>query len=122
MEAVLLVIHLFIALAIIVVVLVQPSESGGFLGSSGSMSNLMAQRRSVHPLARATGILAACFFTTSLLLAIVASHRPEQKSILDALPAQEQPQPKPAAAPAPALDKKIDDKADVKADAKPHTP
>lgn len=85
MEAVLLVIHLIIALGIIVLVLVQPAESGGFLGSGGSMSNMMAPRRKGDVLTRMTGILATCFFVTSLLLAIIASHRPVQhNSILDA--------------------------------------
>ncbi len=85
MEAVLLVIHLIIALGIIVLVLVQPAESGGFLGSGGSMSNMMAPRRKGDVLTRMTGILATCFFVTSLLLAIIASHKPVQSnSILDA--------------------------------------
>lgn len=85
MEAVLLVIHLIIALGIIVLVLVQPAESGGFLGSGGSMSNMMAPRRKGDVLTRMTGILATCFFVTSLLLAIIASHKPvHHNSILDA--------------------------------------
>ena len=87
MEAVLLVIHLIIALGIIVVVLIQPSEAGGFLGNSGSMSNMMAPRRSADALTRMTGILAAAFFVTSLLLAIMAGNRPQEKSIMDELSA-----------------------------------
>jgi preprotein translocase subunit SecG len=83
MEAFLLVIHLIVAIGIIVVVLVQPAESGGFLGNSGSMSNAMNPRRSGDALTKATGILAACFFVTSLLLAVHASMRPAQKGILD---------------------------------------
>ena len=89
MEAVLLVIHLLVALGIIAVVLVQPSESGGFLGSSGSMSNLMAPRRSGDALTRLTAVLAGIFFITSLLLAVMAEHRAPQKSILDAAPAEQ---------------------------------
>lgn len=83
MEAVLLVVHLIIALGIIILVLVQPAESGGFLGQGGSMSNMMAPRRSGDVLTRATGIFAALFFITSLLLAVVASMRPSENSILD---------------------------------------
>lgn len=99
MEAVLLVIHLIIALGIIVMVLIQPSESGGFLGSGGSMSNMMAPRRRGDVLTRMTAILAASFFVTSLMLAVMASHRPAtQESILDqaivpvTAPAAEAPQ------------------------------
>lgn len=87
MEAVLLVVHLIIALGIIIVVLIQPSEAGGFLGSNGSMSNMLAPRRSGDGLTRLTGILAALFFTTSLLLAIVAGSRPAPTSIMDEMEA-----------------------------------
>lgn len=97
MEAVLLVIHLIIALAIICFVLLQPSESGGFLGNSGSMSNMMSQRRSGDPMSHATTILAGCFFLTSLLLAIYAGNRPAEKSILDAVAADEAAVTAPAA-------------------------
>ncbi|MCC7036087.1 MAG: preprotein translocase subunit SecG, partial [Alphaproteobacteria bacterium] len=35
LSAVILVIHLIVTLAIIVTILIQPSESGGFMGNSG---------------------------------------------------------------------------------------
>ncbi len=89
MESVLLVIHLIVALSIIVAVLVQPSEAGGFLGSSGSMSNLLAPRRKGDGMTRLTTILAGIFFLTSLSLAVVAEQRAPAKSILDV--AVEQP-------------------------------
>jgi preprotein translocase subunit SecG len=89
MDAVVLVIHLIVALSIIAVVLIQPSEVGGFLGSSGSMSNLMAARRSGDVLTRITTILAGIFFLTSLTLAIIAEHHSAAiKSILD-VPAEQ---------------------------------
>ncbi|HCS22695.1 MAG TPA: preprotein translocase subunit SecG [Alphaproteobacteria bacterium] len=83
MQEVLLVIHLIVALGIIAVVLLQPSESGGFSGNSGSMSNLMAPRRTADALTRVTTILAGLFFCTSLLLAITASSRPKAEGILE---------------------------------------
>lgn len=83
MEAVILVIHLIVALAIIAVVLVQPSEAGGFMGNSGSMSNMMTPRRGADALTRVTTILAGIFFLTSLSLAIIAENRAPAKSILD---------------------------------------
>lgn len=82
MESVLLVIHLIIALSIIALVLLQPSESGGFLGS-GSMSNIATPRRSADTLTRLTSILVGCFFLTSILLAIAAGNRPQAAGILD---------------------------------------
>jgi preprotein translocase subunit SecG len=99
MQAVILVVHLIVALAIIAIVLVQPSEAGGFLGS-GSMSNMMAPRRSGDVLTRLTTILAGIFFLTSLSLAIIAEHSGPAKSILDALPASNQPKPAIETAPA----------------------
>ncbi|MDD9899448.1 MAG: preprotein translocase subunit SecG [Alphaproteobacteria bacterium] len=83
MEAVLLVIHLIVAVAIIAVVMLQPAEAGGFVGGGGSASNMMMPRRSADFMTRLTTGLAGCFFLTSLLLAIVSSHRPETKSILE---------------------------------------
>jgi preprotein translocase subunit SecG len=81
-EAVILVIHLIVAVSMIVVIMVQPSDAGGFLGT-GSMSNMMAPRRSADVMTRTTTILAGLFFATSLLLAIAANHHPASKSILD---------------------------------------
>jgi preprotein translocase subunit SecG len=84
LQSVLLVVHLIVSMGIIALVLIQPSEAGGFLGSGGSMSNMMAPRRSADVLTRVTAWLAATFFVTSLLLAVVASHKTEKHSILDA--------------------------------------
>lgn len=82
MEAVILVIHLIVAVGIIITILLQPSEAGGFVGNAGSMSN-MGQRRSGNPLTRATTILAGIFFLTSIILAITAGRHPVQQGILD---------------------------------------
>jgi preprotein translocase subunit SecG len=84
MLAVLLVIHLIVAIAIVAVVLIQPSESGGFMGNSGSMSNMMMPRRQADFMTRLTTILATCFFFTSMTLAVFASRgRAPETSILD---------------------------------------
>jgi preprotein translocase subunit SecG len=80
--AVLLVIHLIAAVSMIILILIQPSEAGGFVGS-GSMSNLMAPRRTADLMTRLTTSAAGCFFVTSLLLAISANHHPQARSILD---------------------------------------
>jgi len=81
MQEVILVIHLILAVSIIAVVLIQPAEAGGFVGNANA--NMMTPRRSGDLLTRVTGILAGCFFATSLLLAISAGHQPAAKSILD---------------------------------------
>lgn len=108
MQSVILVIHLIVALAIIAVVLIQPSETGGFLGTGGSMTNMMAPRRQGDALTRLTTILAGIFFITSLSLAIYAERSGKSNSILDTMSAEQPAKTAPAkadeTAPAPAAD------------------
>ena len=74
METVLLLIHLFLALALVIVVLLQKSE-GGALGIGGSsMGGLVSARGSGSLLTKTTGIIATCFIGTSLFLAILAGN------------------------------------------------
>lgn len=84
MELVILVVQIFLALAIIGVVLLQPPESSGLggLGGSNPMAGV-AGRSQGNILTRATAILATLFIITSLTLAIMASHKPKADSILD---------------------------------------
>ncbi|HEX5508396.1 MAG TPA: preprotein translocase subunit SecG [Pseudolabrys sp.] len=70
MQQVIIVIHLMLVLALIGVVLLQRSEGGG-LGIGGG-SGFMTSRGTANVLTRATAILAALFFVTSLLLSILA--------------------------------------------------
>lgn len=76
MQTVVIVIHLMIVLALIGLVLLQRSE-GGALGIGGG-GGFMSNRGSGNALTRATAVLAAAFFVTSLLLSVLAgmSHRP----------------------------------------------
>src|SRR5215468_1003067 len=80
MTTVLLIIHIMIALALIGVVLLQRSE-GGALGIGGG-GGFMTGRGAANFLTRVTAGLAAAFFFTSLVLALMAS-QPAQRSILD---------------------------------------
>lgn len=84
MELVILVIHIILAVAIIGVILLQPPESSslGGLGSSNPMAGV-AGRGQGNILTRATAILAGLFIITSLVLAIIAGHKPQHASILD---------------------------------------
>jgi preprotein translocase subunit SecG len=88
METVLLVIHLMLVAALIGLVLVQRSE-GGALGIGGGGANFMASRSSGNVLTRATTILAAGFFATSIALTILARVNNEGGGIFDNLPANE---------------------------------
>ncbi len=86
MESVVLVIHLFLALAIIGLVLLQRSEGGGLGIGGGGMGNFASAKSAANMLSRATAICAFAFFSTSLLLAILAgTHSKEKQGILEAL-------------------------------------
>ena len=80
MQSVLIVIHILIVIALVAVVLLQRSE-GGALGA-GSTSNFMTGRGQANALSRATAILAALFFATSLLMSILAGWSRAPRSIL----------------------------------------
>jgi preprotein translocase subunit SecG len=102
MENVVLVIHLFLALAIIGLVLIQRSEGGGLGigGGGGGMGRLATAHGTANLLTRATTILGACFFGTSLLLAILAGQDSKARhGILESVPAAIET-PAPVSAPA----------------------
>ena len=88
MENVVLVIHLFLALSLIAVILLQPtSEGGGLTSSSSSMSGFMTPRGSANLLTRTTIILALGFMSTSLSLVVLSGmHKPT--SVLDQIDAK----------------------------------
>ena len=81
MSSVILVIHLFLALAIIGLVLLQRSEGGGLgIGGGGGLGGLSSAKGTANALSRATGICAAAFFCTSLILGILAGHGSGQRA------------------------------------------
>ena len=84
METIIIVIHLMIVLALVGVVLLQRSEGGG-LGIGGG-SGFMTARGAANALTRATAILAAAFFATSLTLSIIARYGERPIDILDRVP------------------------------------
>jgi preprotein translocase subunit SecG len=79
---VLIVIHLLLALVMIGLILLQRSE-GGALGIGGS-GGVMSGRAAGNLLTRATAVVAAGFFVTSLGLALLSNDRSRQSSIMDA--------------------------------------
>lgn len=86
MITVVLVIHLMFAIALIGVVLVQKSEGGALGmggGGGGGGGGFMTARGTANLLTRTTGILAALFITTSLILAVMSGAGKERASILD---------------------------------------
>ncbi|MDC0986792.1 MAG: preprotein translocase subunit SecG [Alphaproteobacteria bacterium] len=87
MTTVILVIHMMLAIALVITVLLQRSEGGGLgiggSGGGGGMGGLMSVRGTANLLTRATAILAAGFMGTSITLAILANNTREPSSILD---------------------------------------
>ena len=86
MQAIILVIHLLIALSLVGVVLLQRSEGGlgglGGSGGGGGMGGLIGGRAAANLLTRATGVLAGTFFATSIVLAILAGTHSGPTSII----------------------------------------
>ena len=90
MQTVVIVIHLMVVLAMIGVVLLQKSEGGG-LGMGGG-GGFLSSRGTANVLTRTTAILAAVFFSTSLILSILAGVERRPTSIFGGAPAgQQQP-------------------------------
>ncbi len=84
MYTVLLVTHTILVLFLIVMVLIQRTESDGLSGLGGGGNQFMTGRAKGDLMTRTTAILAAAFFITSLTLAVMAS-RMTQSSIVDAV-------------------------------------
>jgi preprotein translocase subunit SecG len=101
MITVVIVIHLMLAAALIGVVLVQKSEGGALGMGGGGMSGFMSGRSTANLLTRSTAVLAACFFATSIALALLASSQRATHSVVDtgSPPASTAPAPAGPAAP-----------------------
>jgi len=98
MQTVLLVAELIVAIALIVLVLLQRSEGGALGIGGGGGGNLFSPRGAADTLTRATAITAFLFFGICIGLNILALQgRPESSgSILLNQPAPAAPAPAPA--------------------------
>ena len=81
MQTVLIVVHLMVVIALVAVVLLQRSE-GGALGIGGG-GGFMTGRGQANALTRATAVLAAIFFVTSIALTLLANWGRAPTSVLD---------------------------------------
>ena len=96
--------HVFVAMAIIGLVLLQRgkgAEAGTGFGS-GASGTVFGARGSANFLSRATGVLATLFFITSLALAYLSTQQTAPESLLEG-PAVEQSAPQ-ALPPAPSVE------------------
>ena len=82
---ILLTLHVILAVALIVVILLQRSDGGalGGIGGGVSFGGILSSRGSANFLTRLTAILAAAFIANSLGLAILESNNKEDESILE---------------------------------------
>ncbi|RMB08792.1 preprotein translocase subunit SecG [Eilatimonas milleporae] len=87
MEAVLLSIHLIVAIALVGVILMQRSE-GGALGIGGGPAGMMTARSAADLLTKTTRWLAVIFLVNSLALGWLAANREGDETIVEQ--AQEQ--------------------------------
>ena len=89
----LLVIHLIVAVAIVILVLLQRGK-GADMGAAfggGSSQSLFGARGSANFLSRATAGLVTVFFLSSLTLAYIYTHQGESGSVTAGAPALEAP-------------------------------
>src|ERR1700691_4072453 len=99
MITVILVVHLLLAMSLIGVVLLQKSEGGALGMGGGGMSGFMSGRSTANLLTRTTAVVAACFFATSITLAVLAAHQRAPRSLIDqgaGSESQSLPAPQPA--------------------------
>jgi len=85
MQAVLIIIHLFVAMALIFVVLLQRSEGGalGMGGGGSGLGGLFSPRGAASTLTRTTAILGLAFFVTSMSLTLLTIGARRPVSILN---------------------------------------
>lgn len=107
MQTILIVLHLLLSLAIVGLVLMQHgkgADAGAAFGS-GASATVFGARGSANFLSRATGILAAVFFSTSMALAYFSMQQQEQQGLMEGAvaPAQVEEQVAPEAPVAPSV-------------------
>ena len=88
MQTLLLAAELFVAAALIIVVMLQRSEGGALgMGQGGAgMGGLFTARGAADTLTRTTSILALLFFVTCIGLNLLALRGHDERSILDSAP------------------------------------
>ena len=84
MENILLTIHLIVAIAMVLTILMQRSE-GGALGIGGGPTGMMSARGAADFLTRTTKWLAIIFLANSLALSWLASQDKDDTAALDIL-------------------------------------
>jgi len=97
MESVVVIIHVFIAVALVGMILLQKTEgnaSGAGFSGGASVESMMRPRARPNPMGRATAILGICFFATSLTLAVMSKPAHRQNASFMAEPSRTPAVPK----------------------------
>jgi len=91
---VILVIHIMLALAITILVLLQRSEGGalGGLGGGQGANGLFTGRQAGNILTKMTSLFFACFIATSLILVYLAKQAVHEQPVSIIPPAQDERQ------------------------------
>ncbi len=88
MHTFLLTVHVFLAITMIGLILIQHgkgADAGAAFGGGGSAGSLFGARGSASFLTRATAILATLFFLNSLTLAYLTGQRTSEKGLIESL-------------------------------------
>jgi preprotein translocase subunit SecG len=105
MQTILVVFHLFLAIGLIGLILIQHGKGAdmGAAFGSGASGTVFGSKGSASFLTRLTAVLATLFFITSMVMAYFASQRDEGSVIFDTLqpPAVEQTDSQPQGVPSP---------------------
>lgn len=85
MESVLVVVHLFLAIGLVGLILIQHGKGAdmGAAFGSGASATVFGSRGASNFLSRSTAILAAAFFVTSLTLAYYAMQVNEPQTVME---------------------------------------
>ena len=85
MESVLVVVHLFLAIGLVGLILIQHGKGAdmGAAFGSGASATVFGSRGASNFLSRTTAVLAAAFFVTSLALAYFAMQSDEPETLME---------------------------------------
>lgn len=88
MQSVLVIVHLFLAIGLVGLILIQHGKGAdmGAAFGSGASASVFGSRGASNFLSRTTGILAAAFFVTSLALAYFAMNTSEPETLMESVP------------------------------------
>ena len=86
MQSILVIVHLFLAIGLVGLILIQHGKGAdmGAAFGSGASATVFGSRGASNFLSRSTAVLAALFFVTSLVLAYFAMQGTEPETVMQA--------------------------------------